>query len=339
MGGAVKSRLIWPLIMVLFLASAPPVALSRAAENASDQSAAVSANADALLDRAEALRASGDIDGAMRMVANVLRFAPQEPRAMGAYGKLLLAKGQEHEAIVYLDWAIRLAPDDWDLLTARGVAHDRAGDTEAARSDLKRALAMKPGDPAILYDLALAQIRTGDLDEAKVLLREAQSKAGADPRIAAKLAAIEKLQQENAAPVAGQSLGNGSKALSGRAQDKLGSSPKLTILAPPTVPAASPHAPLRSRAAAPAKPKDASLRASVTEDAEFYLQVGAFAVPANAERLKTKLARFGAHVLEPKGMRALYFVRTGPYPGLIEARAVRKEIEALGMRDIQIVTE
>jgi Flp pilus assembly protein TadD len=61
--------------------------------------------------------------------------------------------GRNEEALVDLDRALQLAPDDPYALTGRGVAYRNLGRNEEAVRDLDRALQLAPDTPWILEQL------------------------------------------------------------------------------------------------------------------------------------------------------------------------------------------
>ncbi len=284
------------------------------------------------LARADAQRQSGNTDAAIATLIGALKVAPHDPRLVGEYGKLLVAKGQPRDAIVQLNWAIRLKPDDWKLLTARGVAHDQAGETEAARSDLKRALAMRPDEPIILFNLALSHIRTGDQGAAEALLLKAQEKDNSDPSIARELARVRAMKKPSLAAAVSRSAPLGATAFA----------VELQALAP-AVPVPSPKLPAKT-APGSVPPGDVSAPPGIIlrgpGGAKLYIQAGAFASKANAEKLAARLARFSAQISPMvRNGRTLYRVRLGPYENLARAHRALARVKAGGFRDIQIVAQ
>ncbi len=112
-------------------------------------------------------------------------------------GNAWLAAGYPGAAVVTLSNALKLVPDDPDLLTDRALAHLALDEASKARIDLTAALALRPGDATALglraralaragrYDAALADIRAARVaapDDIDLLvlrgdIREAQRKA------------------------------------------------------------------------------------------------------------------------------------------------------------------
>ncbi|MBI4615520.1 MAG: tetratricopeptide repeat protein, partial [Planctomycetes bacterium] len=101
--------------------------------------------------RAEALLESGDLDEAINEITGPLATDPacavcnrHLKAAYVARGRLRLEKGQVPEGIGDLDLALRLDPEDVELLVERGLAREMAGNREGAYSDYSAALQRDP---------------------------------------------------------------------------------------------------------------------------------------------------------------------------------------------------
>lgn len=138
-----------------------------------------------------------------------------------AEGQVFSDAGSSNRALQVYDAALAAAPGDQDLLYARALALEQAGNSEAAEHDLtdilkqspddaealnalgytltlhttryreaqgyiQRALVLQPGDPAFLDSMGWVEHRLGDESEALQYLKQAYS-AQADPEIAAHL--------------------------------------------------------------------------------------------------------------------------------------------------------
>ena len=95
------------------------------------------------------------------------------------------------------------------------------------------------------------------------------------------------------------------------------------------------------RALDPAHPeREPAVRAAPARKATLYLQVGAFADPDNARRLKARLdqervAQVAVDRVEREG-RTLHRVRIGPLAGVDEADALEQRLERLGLTSISV---
>src|SRR5512146_1068285 len=63
--------------------------------------------------QAEAARKSGDLQGAAKTLAQLVLYAPDDPRVLAEYGKTLVAQGRSNDALAFLERAIQLQPSDW----------------------------------------------------------------------------------------------------------------------------------------------------------------------------------------------------------------------------------
>lgn len=140
--------------------------------------------------RAQLLRSKGDYDDAGRALAQMMLVAPDNPKVVSEYGKLLVQQGRPRDAISFLDRAIQLQPKDWTLYSALGVAYDQNDDHAHARVAYEHALTLSPGEPTVLNNLAVSRVLAGNLPDAQKYLAEASTHTGASPKIANNLAML-----------------------------------------------------------------------------------------------------------------------------------------------------
>jgi Flp pilus assembly protein TadD len=134
------------------------------------------------LKTAQLKRAQGDYAGAIRMLSQMMLIQPDDPRVVGEYGKTLVQQGRSPEGIDFLKRGIELAPGDWTLYSALGIAYDQTKNYAAARIAYERALILKPGEAVVLSNYAMSRVQAGDLVQARALI--AQASASKDPRVA-----------------------------------------------------------------------------------------------------------------------------------------------------------
>jgi len=238
------------------------------------------------LAQAKQLRNSGDLDGATKVLAQMLLAYPDDGRVVGEYGKVLAQRGRSQDAVNFLRRAAEILPNDWMIYSALGVAYDQLNDTASARVAYERALQLKPGEPAILNNYGLSRMLAKDLDGAQRLFAQAQATPNANPRIAGNVALLTSIR--GPAPVAPAAVAVASnrpaapvvmaKPLpSNVVMQKVPVDPK----AGPVVAAAKPdnrapatHAPRplvadasKNKVAAPAKKKDSTPSLRMTADA------------------------------------------------------------------------
>jgi Flp pilus assembly protein TadD len=164
------------------------------------QAAAPVGNLDDDIRQAQSQRASGDLDGATRALAQMMMVYPDDPRVVGEYGKVLVQKGRSRDAVDFLRRATDLQPNDWTLYSALGVAYDQLNDPNSATSAYNHALQLKPGEAVVLNNFALSRVLVGDLDGAQRMLAQASATPNANPKIASNVMMVASLK---GAPAAG----------------------------------------------------------------------------------------------------------------------------------------
>jgi Flp pilus assembly protein TadD len=165
-----------------------------------DSVAPMSADIGTGVRQAQLLRTSGDLNGAMRILSQLMLGAPDDSRVVGEYGKLLVQQGRNADAVQFLHRAVELQPNDWTFYSALGVAYDKQSDAPNAKLAYERALVLKPGEPAVLNNFAMSRMLAGDAVAARTLMLQAQASGSTDPRIAQNLALLDS-RTPAAAPV------------------------------------------------------------------------------------------------------------------------------------------
>ncbi len=162
----------------------------------------LAANLDTEIEKAKTQRALGDYAGAAHALAQLMIVAPDDPRVISEYGKVMVAQGHSDDAVAFLKRALELSPNDWTLYSAIGAAFDQKNEYDNARIAYQRGLQLKPGEPALLNNYAMSRMLAGDLPAAQTLIAQAQA-AGNDPKIAHNAALMANLRgsrAEDAAP-------------------------------------------------------------------------------------------------------------------------------------------
>src|SRR5690348_10308841 len=83
---------------------------------------------------AQNARKSGDLNKADRILSQLVLVSSDDPRVLAEYGKTLAGLGRSDDAVAFLERATQLAPSDWSLYSALGVAYDQKGNYQAAQS-------------------------------------------------------------------------------------------------------------------------------------------------------------------------------------------------------------
>jgi Tfp pilus assembly protein PilF len=113
----------------------------------------------------------GDEQGAMNLVLRLLAQHPDFAPALKLKGMLLEDSGHTFEAAAAYEEALKLAPNDGDLLLKVGIARLSAGQKEEAIRLLEHCVRILPGDGDAQYYLAQAYHLNGQDDSALHAIR------------------------------------------------------------------------------------------------------------------------------------------------------------------------
>ncbi|MFL5237207.1 MAG: tetratricopeptide repeat protein [Rhizomicrobium sp.] len=194
-------------------ASAPSVKPATTAASKGPQTAATNlpppTSIASELQTARALRAQGHLPEALRALAQLVLVAPDDPRVISEYGKVLVQLGRSDDAIAFLKHAVELRADDWTVYSALGVAYDQNDDRRNAKDAYDRALALHPKDATVLNNYAVSRMLAGDLDAAQRLLQQAQTTSSNNPKVSANLQLLAQIRARRAAvPTKSVAAGN-----------------------------------------------------------------------------------------------------------------------------------
>jgi Tfp pilus assembly protein PilF len=121
--------------------------------------------------RAVSLAEHGDPNGAMKIASQLLEQDPQFVPAMKLKGMLLEETGRRGESNAEYEEALKLAPNDGDLLLKTGIYKLEAGRNEEALTLLLHASRVQPRDGEVQYYLAQAYHMNGHDDLAVAAIR------------------------------------------------------------------------------------------------------------------------------------------------------------------------
>lgn len=138
--------------------------------------------------QAQALRELGQYDQAAQVAQTVLTLQPQNLEAMLEIGRAHIARGQAFYGIAALEQAKAAAPRDWRPLSLLGVAYQQVRRPEDAQAAWGEALRLSPDNPDVLTNSAMARMGNGDLSGAESLLRRAANQPGASLKVRQNLA-------------------------------------------------------------------------------------------------------------------------------------------------------
>lgn len=154
-------------------------------------------NLDLTLSLARALRYAGQSDQAIALLGGMA--GDKAPAAvLLELGKAHLAADHLNLAVRYLQAARDAAPQQWQIHSALGVAHDYKNNYAEAQQSYVEALGLSPNNPAVLNNLGLSQAQAGDLAGAAETLRKAVDQPGASPQVRQNLALVLALQGDAA---------------------------------------------------------------------------------------------------------------------------------------------
>ncbi|MCX7682636.1 MAG: tetratricopeptide repeat protein [Anaerolineae bacterium] len=131
---------------------------------------------------ADALLGRGDLPGAERAYRAALELAPRSVEACVGLAMVNAAQGNDEQAEAYLDQALRISPNDPQLLNGRAFIYARyRGDRLFEAEQLARQALAKARQPLekarYLYTIAWAQYRQNRYEEALQTLAEAAALA------------------------------------------------------------------------------------------------------------------------------------------------------------------
>ena len=124
------------------------------------------------LRQALSLNEHGDRQGAMDLVLHLLEQHPDFAQAIKLKGMLLEESGRTSEAAAAYEQALKVAPNDGDLLLKTGAFKLTAGDKEGAIKSLEHCLRVVPGDGDAEFYLAQAYHLNGQEDLALRAIRQ-----------------------------------------------------------------------------------------------------------------------------------------------------------------------
>ncbi|QWT18594.1 tetratricopeptide repeat protein [Bacillus sp. NP157] len=144
---------------------------------------------DASVRSAVILHVQGKDDDAHEIVAELQTSYADRPellvKAFAVDGELYMDGRRFDAAVDAYDKALRVKPDDTDMLYARGLALAEAGRIDPAVADFRKVLELKPGDVEASNALGYTLADNGrDLTEAQSLLQVARSARPDDPSVA-----------------------------------------------------------------------------------------------------------------------------------------------------------
>ena len=151
-------------------------------------------DADAAMHYARALRAIGERAQAVAVLEQASIRNPTNLPLLGAYGRALADAGQYAQALSVLNRAHTPDNPDWRVLNAQGAVLDQMGRHRDAQRHYSSALKIAPNEPDILSNLGLSYALEKHLKRAEQTLRMAMAQPHANPKVRQNLALVVGLQ-------------------------------------------------------------------------------------------------------------------------------------------------
>ena len=123
-------------------------------------------DADAALQYARALRATGQRSQAVAVLEQATIVQPSNKALLAGYGRALVDNGNFQLAFDVLSRAHSPDNPDWRVLSAQGTALDQLGRHDEARQYYAGALKIVPEEPTVLSNLGLSYALSKDLPKA-----------------------------------------------------------------------------------------------------------------------------------------------------------------------------
>lgn len=137
-----------------------------------------------------ALRALGRNAEAADTAHKVLLFQPNNIDVLTAAAQAHIADNNAFYAVDPLQRIIGLKPNNWQAYSLLGVAYDQIKRTDDAQTAWATALKLSPNNPDVLTNMAMARVMTGDLAGAEPLLRTAAAQKTASIQVRQNLALV-----------------------------------------------------------------------------------------------------------------------------------------------------
>jgi Flp pilus assembly protein TadD len=143
---------------------------------------------------AKALRALTQYAQAVAVLQRLAARMPKDMEVLSAYGKALADAGRLQEAADVLSRSHTPERPNWSVLSAQGAVADQLGDHEQAQSYYEAALKIAPDQPQVLSNLGLSYALSKHLPKAETTLQQAAAQPNADMRVRQNLALVLALQ-------------------------------------------------------------------------------------------------------------------------------------------------
>ncbi len=131
----------------------------------------------------EASEHLGNLREAVQMFETAIQVNPRHIGARAQLAKIYVYGGAPDKAMETLKPGFAIAPNDADLLTARGSARLKLGDEAGARTDAENAVRIAPGNEDAVALLAMIYNEAGESQQAIALVSKALQAPGASANL------------------------------------------------------------------------------------------------------------------------------------------------------------
>ncbi|HUE46204.1 MAG TPA: sulfotransferase [Aestuariivirgaceae bacterium] len=138
-------------------------------------------NADAWYNLGQVARERNVLERAVRLFRKALALDPQFPNAAYGLGEALYVQEKAEEALPWLDAAVRMSPDDAEIIHVRALTLDRLGRDREAREAYQQVLRLQPDHVNANLNMAALMARTADPLESLALLDRVEALGGVPP--------------------------------------------------------------------------------------------------------------------------------------------------------------
>ena len=149
---------------------------------------------EAALKLSAAVRKLGNPGRAVEITQTTRALYPRDPYLLAEYGAALIASERALDAIPILNEGLQVAPNYGRLWSLKGAALDQQERYAEARQHYDRALRITPNDPNVMANLGLSHALAGDPATAERWLRRASTLPNASDSVRRNLILVLQLQ-------------------------------------------------------------------------------------------------------------------------------------------------
>ena len=156
------------------------------------------ADLEAAIKLAAAVRKMGNPGRAVEITQTTRALYPRDPYLMAEYAAALIASERSQDAIPVLSQGIATTPSYGRLWSLKGAALDQQERYAEARQHYDRALRITPNDPNVMANIGLSHALSGDAATAEGWLRRAAAMPNASDSVRQNLMLVLQLQGKTA---------------------------------------------------------------------------------------------------------------------------------------------